>query len=85
MSRLLFPTIVIMNAILGLAVYVFGGTQVAPCLAGPAPDIQQRCYESWLANRGVLLQLLDTPIPGIAVFLLLTAATWFLTRRRGMA
>ena len=83
MSRLAVATIVIMNAILGLAVYVFGGTQVAPCLAGPAPDIQQRCYEHWLATRGVVPQLLDTPIPGIALFLLLTTATWLLTRQRG--
>ena len=66
----------------GLAAYVVGGTQVAPCLAGPAPDIQRRCYENWLASRGLVLQLLDTPIPGIALVLLLTAATWLLTRRR---
>ena len=65
----------------GLAVYVFGRTQVAPCLGGPAPGIS-RCHEDWLANRGLVLQLLDTPIPGIALFLVLTAATWLLTRRR---
>jgi len=66
----------------GLAVAVFGGTQVAPCLAGPAPDIQAACYEHWLGSRGIVLQLLDTPLPGIALFVLLTSATWLLTRRR---
>ena len=68
--------------IAGLLVYVFGRTQVAPCLAGPAPDIQAACYENWLETRGILLQLLDSPIPGIALFLLLTGTTWLLTRQR---
>jgi len=66
----------------GLTVYVFGRTQVAPCLAGPAPDIQAACYQAWLESRGFVLHLLDTPIPGIALMLVLTAATWLLARRR---
>ena len=71
-----------LDGIAGLTVYVFGRTQVAPCLAGPAPGIQAACYQDWLETRGLVLQLLDTPIPGIALVLLLTAATWLLARRR---
>jgi hypothetical protein len=69
-------------AVLALAVSAIGGTQVAPCLAGTAPDIQAACHERWLAERGLALQLVDTPLPAITVFLLLTGLTAWIGRLR---
>jgi hypothetical protein len=80
MPRWMFEFLLGCSAFLGLALYVVGRPQVAPCLGGPATGMN-RCYEDWLANRGLVLQLLDTPIPGIALFLLLASVTWLLYRR----
>ncbi len=71
-------------AILATGLFVVGRTQVAPCIAGSgtAPDIQQRCYESWLQTRGLGLQLLDSPIPAVALLVALVAITAWITRVR---
>ncbi len=67
-------------AFLGAAVYVFGRTQVAPCLGDGILGGPSTCYESWLATRGLLLDLLDTPLPGMAFFVLLVVVTVRLSR-----
>lgn len=67
-------------ALAGGLVSVFVGVQVAPCLG--LDGSRETCVATWLANRGLVADLLATPIPGVSVFLALTAATWMRTRRR---
>lgn len=70
-------------ALAGGLVSLFLGVQVAPCLG--LDGSREACVATWLANRGLVADLLATPIPGIAVFLALTSVTWLLTRRRRSA
>ena len=66
-------------AILALAVYVFGSSQVAPCLGGQLGDPQQLCAARYFEQ--LLPKLLGTPLPALAVFLLLLFVTARVTRR----
>ena len=68
---------------LGAAAYVFGRTQVAPCLGDGVFGGPSTCYETWLATRGLLLDLLDTPVPGIALVVALMAITYWRLRPYG--
>ena len=84
MSRTAWALPIAIYAIFALGVYLSGGGQVAPCLAGSgtAPDLQRRCAEAWFAHRSLELKLLDTPIPAVVLFVGLVAITVWVTRDR---
>ena len=80
MSARVWLVLLALYAVAGVLVWIFLGVQVAPCLG--LDGSRETCVAAWLANRGLIADLLATPIPGVALFLVLTGVTWLLTRRR---
>jgi hypothetical protein len=72
--------LLVLYAAAAVLLYAFTSVQVAPCLAGPAPDIQARCVANWLETRPIELKLLATPIPAIGLFAVLIGLTYWRTR-----
>lgn len=64
---------------------VLGG-QIPPCFGTvPTGQVTPECYAAWQAGRSWVDRLFDTPLGGVAVFLVLAAGTWVVTlvaRRR---
>jgi hypothetical protein len=85
LPRRTWVALLVLYAGAAVLLYAFTSVQVAPCLAGPAPDIQARCVATWLETRPIELKLLATPIPAIGLFATLVGVTWWLTRIRPRA
>lgn len=67
-------------AVLAFAVYVFGSTQVAPCLGGQLGDPRHLCATAYFEQP--LTRFLNSPLPAVGVFVLLLFVTARLTRSR---
>jgi len=68
-------------AMAALSLYLVGaGAAIGPCMA-LSPEMNAACQEAFRASLSPSSQLLATPVPGIALFLIFTVATAWLWGR----
>ena len=84
MSRTRWAAVLALYGIVAVGAMLVLGGQLPPCFGTvPTGEVTPQCYAAWQASRSWLDRLFDTPLGGVAVFLVLALATWAVTRLAG--